>query len=172
MRVSWGCCSSPQIIMRATKYLIFTAVILLLLCSGVVYILSVSQPPNLAEVICQPSDLGERYQLSESQSDVPLFSLEEAVEEAYTVTLIDHQLSNTVLECSIIRYVDKEAAHRAFEKICTPGTENLNVGEETCTLATNAPANLAFRRDAFLILMQGDVGDMTSPATAVDARLR
>lgn len=158
--------------MRSRKFLIITAVIIILLSAGLFVLLSVLQPPTLAEANCQPGDLGKRYMLLNSGPDVPVLPLPDEVVESYAVSLIDHQLSYTVLECSILRYPDEDTAHQALETVCTERQENPDMGDEACSFATNAPANLAFRRDAFLVLMSGDITDVTGPATAVDARLR
>ena len=150
---------------------VVTAVTILLLGLGIFYLWSSSQSPALETAICQPKDLGERYHFA-GQSDIFSAPLQETIVESYTVSLLDNQLSNTVLQCGIIQYPDAKAARQAFATICTDSKESLHIGDEACIFASSAPENLAFRRDIFLVLIRGDIGDVTGPATAVDARLQ
>jgi hypothetical protein len=142
-----------------------------LLTLGLIYLLRTARLPNLAEAICQPSDLGERYHPLNGPSPVIHPELRETVVESYTVKLIDHQLSYTMLDCQIYRFEDELVAKRAFEEVCLNQADpELKVGDETCAFAGYAPHNLAFRRNKYLVLMSGDVGFF--PAKAVDERLR
>ena len=159
--------------MKATiwKILVVLAIGLPLLTLGPIYLLRTARLPNLSKAICQPSDLGERYHLFNGPSTVIHPQLREPVVESYTVTLIDHQLTYTMLDCQIYRFEDEIVARRAFEDVCTNQAEsNLRVGDEACAFAGDAPRNLTFRRNDYLVLMSGDVSFF--PAEAVDERLR
>ncbi|MCA9362686.1 hypothetical protein KC906_04880 [Candidatus Kaiserbacteria bacterium] len=154
--------------MKATIWIILGVLIVLL---GLVYLLRIDRLPNLSEAICQPSDLGERYHRFNESSTVTQPYVTETVVESYMVTLIDHQLTNTMLDCQIYRFQDAVAANRAFEDLCVNQVEaNLKVGDERCAFAGNTPHNLAFRRNAYLVLMSTDMDSF--PAEAVDKRLR
>lgn len=133
-----------------------------------------STEPILSSAICQPGDLGELYHASGRPPHLtkPYLALEEPVVVSYTVELLDIQLTNTVLECAIVRYTDKTAAQHALEKICLNQAEPARpeVGNAACHFVGPAPRNLAFRRDAYLVLMNGDITRF--PAAQVDERLR
>lgn len=147
----------------------------LLLSIGLIVLLSPPRTPNLAQTICQPSDLGERYHPTDGPANLTTPYLKETVVETYTVTLIDQQLTYTTLNCGIIRYADENAAQQVFGEICANQirTSDMQIGDEACAYAGHAPHNLAFRRKAYLVLMSGDIGGVgTFPARAVDARLR
>ena len=162
--------------MKATTWKILGALVigLLLLSVWLIYTITVNRAPNLSQVICQSSDLGERYHPFDKPSTVTNPYLGETVVESYTVNLVDLQLTYTQLDCSIIHYADETVAHRAFEKVCVSQTEQtastVKIGDEACAFAGNAPRNLAFRRDEYLVLMSGDI--RVFPATVVDERLR
>ena len=151
---------------------IFIPFTLLLVGSMLFYTFSLSPAPDLQTAICQPNDLGERFH-SDTRLTTTFPHLGETAVESYTVTLIDQQLTYMVLDCTIIRYADELVAHRAFASVCIDKQDNLDMGDEACTYTANAPTNLAFRRNEFLVLMSGDIGAVTAfPAPAVDARLQ
>lgn len=133
-----------------------------------------STEPILSTAICQPGDLGDLYYISGQPPHLtkPYLVWEEMVVESYTVELIDIQLTYTVLECAIVRYMDEAAAQHALEKICLNQVEPAlpEVGNAACHFVGLAPRNLAFRRDAYLVLMSGDVTRF--PSAQVDERLR
>lgn len=142
---------------------------LLGLLAGMLYLSPSPPTPHLADAICQPSDLGDRYHHTQPPT-LTDFRLGHTIVETYTVSLIDNQLSNTILDCHIIRYPNEAEAHQVFESLCTNKQSTPVAGDEACTFVSNAPTNLAFRRNEFLVLMSGDVAIL--PAPEVDARLR
>ena len=131
------------------------------------------QEPDLATMNCQAQDLGERYHPSgrPAQLTRPHLTLGETVVASHTVELVDLQLSYTVLECTIVRYENAAAAQVAFAQVCTDQSEpaTIEVGAAACQFTGPAPRNLAFQRDAYLIIMSGDVTYL--PAQEVDERL-
>lgn len=153
------------------KILAVLAVGLPLLAVGITRLLKIARTPHLSSAICQPSDLGERYRLSDGPTRMARPQLTETVVESRTVVLIDNQLSYTMLDCQIYRFENAAAANRAFAETCRSPVEVIfDIGDEACVFAGTAPRNLAFRRGAYLVLMRGDVGFF--PAQAVDERLR
>ena len=159
--------------MKATSWKILAGVAigLALLTIGLILIFRADRMPDLSNAICQPGDLGRRYQRLDELSPVMPAQLQETIVESDTVSLIDAQMTYTMLTCQIYRFENETVARRAFEAVCVNQTEaTLQVGDEACTLAGNAPQNLAFRRNNYLVLMRGDVTVL--PAEAVDTRLR
>lgn len=140
-----------------------------LLFVGLVYVSSLNQPPDLRQAVCQPADLGTRY-INIHAPSLSNLELGNTIVETSTMGLLDGSLTNTVLYCYIIRYTNSSEAQQAFERLCVDKRE-IQVGDESCTFAGNAPQNLAFRRDEFLVLLSGDIGSLTRPASKVDARL-
>jgi hypothetical protein len=153
------------------KILVVSVISLLLLAVGLVYVLWAHRLPDLSEAICQPSDLGELYHFSNWPSAGVYPELGEIALEAYSVDMVDLQLTYTVLNCKIYRFADEIVAHRAFENVCVNRIDSsVKVGEEVCAFVGHAPRNLAFRRDEYLVLMSGDIN--VFPAEAMDKRLR
>ena len=145
-----------------------------LLAAAVWVVFFRSAAPDLAQANCRPVDLGERYRDSGRAAELTIPDLDwgEVIVESSTVELVDLQLSNTVLGCTIVQFGDQAAARRAFEGVCGSQSGRLvsPVGEEACDFAGSAPQNLAFRRGVYLVLMSGDLSFF--PAAAVDERLR
>ena len=154
------------------KILIFITIIgSILAIISIVYLGKTAQPVVLSEVICQPSDLGARYQLVQAQSNFAYPTITEQPLDTYSVTLIDHQLSNTILYCQINRFNDSVSASRAFQEVCKIQTADvIDIGEQACHFKGNAPSNLAFQRNEYLVLMSGDISHF--PGKKIDERLR
>ena len=157
-----------QSISGSLKFTIILAAI------GIVYVLSTRQEQNLSSLICQASDLGDRFVLAPSLAQVTSPELEEEVKDYYAVFLIDPSLTNTILDCTIIKYESEAAAHRALEELCSIPShfpnEELRVGEEAC-YQSRCPYSLIFRRDEFLVQMCGDYMPLEPVANKVDRRI-
>lgn len=158
--------------MKLRTWTIAVALVVVLLALGLAALLFWGDRPDLAQAVCQPGDLGERYQSSGKPPVVTNPYLEEIVVASASVQLIDSQLSNTSLDCMIIQYPDEATAHRAFEKACASSVEPAppGAGDEACTFTGSAPRNLAFRRGPYLVLMSGDITGF--PGAEVDQRLQ
>ncbi len=130
------------------------------------------QEPDLATLNCQAQDLGDLYHPSgrPAQLTRPFLVLGETVVASHTVELVDMQLTYTVLECTIVRYENAAAAQRAFAQVCTEQSEPapVEVGAAACQFTGPAPRNLAFQRDAYVVIMSGDVTYF--PAQELDKR--
>lgn len=140
---------------------------------GMVYLVSTFPEQNLSDLICQTSDLGERYVLDSSLPQVTSPHPDKEIEDSYSVFLSDHSLTYFALKCSMTKYESGAAAHRAFEEVCTDplSEESPEVGEEAC-YQPSFPHSLTFRRDEFLVHLVGDYPLLRLIAKNVDKRIQ
>jgi len=161
-----------QRLQRVSVLLVFSV---LLATIGVVVVLSTLREQDLSRLICQASDVNERFILHHPRTQVTSPYLGEKVVDYYAISLDDLSVSYATLGCSIVVYESEAAAHRALERACSDPhplfSDDPDVGKESCYPAT-CPYSLTFRRDEFLVQLCGDVRPLEPIANAVDKRIR
>lgn len=164
---------------KGIKYLIYTAVWVLLLtgCNsgGMADDVAVALP----EVACRPEDVtaDPPFIIAQTRTAVPNDTfLADQIENYYGVVLIENALTNTSAFCNLFEMTDKDAAIEMLNHSCSVPMEAAEppvVGEAVCALESPGFRMVNFRQGRVVISILADLNGfgVDEWALAVNGRL-